>query len=36
MMHDNSWGWGMGYSMWIIPLAIVLIVVFALRYRRKK
>lgn len=38
MMHDNSWGmnWGMGYGMWIIPIALILIVLFALRYRRKK
>ena len=35
-MHDNSWGWGMGYTMWIIPLVIILIVLFALIYRRKK
>lgn len=35
-MHDNNWGWGMGYGMWIIPFAIILIVIFALRYRRKK
>ncbi len=27
MMHD-SWGWGMGWGAWIIPIAVILIVVF--------
>ena len=36
-MHDNSWEWGMGWGMWIIPIAVILIVVFfVLRFRRKK
>jgi len=33
MMHDNSWG--MGWSMWIIPLIAVIIVVFFLKGRGK-
>jgi len=36
MMHDNSWGFGMGWGMWIIPLAVILIIVFLLRGKRKK
>lgn len=35
-MYDNSWGWGMGWGMWIIPLSIVLLVVYVLRYRGRK
>gem|GEM_PF-1659090 len=41
-MHDNSWGmnwgmgWGMGWAMWMIPVAIILIVVFVLRNKGKK
>jgi len=36
MMHDSSWGFGMGWGMWIIPLAVILIIVFILRGKRKK
>lgn len=36
MMHDNMWNWGMGGGAWLIPFAFALIIVFAIRYRRKK
>jgi len=36
MIYDNSLGFGKGLGMWIIPLGIILVVVYALRYRRKK
>ncbi len=36
MMNDHSWGWGMGWSMWIIPLAVILIIVFLLRGKRRR
>jgi len=36
MMHANSWGFGMGWGRWIIPLAAVFIIVFFLRGRRQK
>lgn len=29
MMHGNSWG--MGWGMWLIPLAVILIIVFLLK-----
>jgi hypothetical protein len=35
-MHDNSWGWGMGWGMWLIPLAVIFIIVFFLRGRLKR
>jgi cytochrome c-type biogenesis protein CcmH/NrfF len=36
-MHNNSWFWGMGYgwSMWIIPIAILLIIAIFWRRQRK-
>ncbi len=27
-MHDNSWGMGMSGGIWIIPIAIILIIIF--------
>lgn len=36
MMHDNSWGWGMGWGMWLIPRAVIFIIVFFLRGRLKR
>jgi hypothetical protein len=33
-MHDNSWG--MGWGMWIIPLAVIFIIVFFLRGKFKR
>ena len=32
----NNHYWGMGWGMWIIPIAIILIIVFFLRGRRRK
>ena len=34
MMHNYSDGWGMGWGMWIIPLAVIVIVVYLLRNKR--
>ncbi len=31
MMHNNSWGW----SKWLIPIVVVLIVVFLLKGKGK-
>jgi cbb3-type cytochrome oxidase subunit 3 len=36
MMHDYSWGFGMSWGIWIIPLVVILIIVFLLRGKRKK
>lgn len=36
MMNNHSWGWGMGWGMWIIPIAVILLVVFFMRGRRRK
>jgi hypothetical protein len=36
MMNDHSWGLGMGWGMWIIPLAVILIIVFFLKGKRRK
>ncbi len=38
-MHDNSWSWGMGWGMWgmwIIPLAVILLLVYFIRGKRKR
>ncbi len=35
-MHNNYWNWGMGWGMWLIPLAIVLIIVLLWRRRIKR
>jgi hypothetical protein len=35
-MHDNSWGMGWGWAMWIIPLAVIFIIVFFLRGKFKR
>ena len=34
-MHNNYWNWGMGWGMWLIPFAGVLIIVFVWRKRLK-
>jgi hypothetical protein len=36
MIHDNFFGGDMGWGIWIIPLAVILIIVFLLRGRRKR
>jgi len=35
MMNGDHWGSGMGWGMWIIPIAIILIVVFFGRGKSK-
>jgi hypothetical protein len=34
MMNDHSWGYGMGWGMWIIPIAAIIIIVILLKGRR--
>lgn len=29
-MHNNIWGWSMGWGMWILPLFFVLLFAFAI------
>jgi cbb3-type cytochrome oxidase subunit 3 len=39
MMHDNSWGFNMGWGMWLVPAIIILIVAvvfFTFQKRGKK
>ena len=36
MMHNDSWGSGMNGGMWIIPIAVIFIVVFIWRGKRRK
>ena len=34
MMNNNSWG--MGWGMWVIPLALIVIIVFMVRSKRRR
>ncbi|REG77609.1 hypothetical protein C8N25_14023 [Algoriphagus antarcticus] len=36
MMHDNTWNWGMGWGMWIVPLLVILVILYFVRFRRRK
>jgi hypothetical protein len=35
MMNNNSMNRGLGWGMWLIPLAVILLIVFLLRGRLK-
>jgi len=36
MMNDHSWGIGMASGIWLVPLAIVLLLVYFLKGKRHK
>jgi hypothetical protein len=36
MIHGNFEGWEMGWGIWIVPLAVILLIFFLLRDKRKK
>ncbi len=36
MMNDHSWGFGMAYGMWLVPLAIILLLIYFFKGKRPK
>lgn len=36
MMNDYNCFWGMGWFMWLIPVAIILIIVYALKNNNRQ
>jgi preprotein translocase subunit YajC len=35
-MHDNTWNFGMGWGMWIVPLLVIIVILYFVRFRRRK
>lgn len=36
MMHDNVWNWGMGWEMWLVPLLVIVVILYFVRFKRRK